>query len=69
MICEDKLIGFAGFDVVNSERVWADDTVNLLQIVGTIFANALNRKQADKEVNGENVQKEFQVNAKRQLSP
>lgn len=50
VIRDNKLIGFAGFDTVRDERKWTDDIVDLLHIVGTVFANALSRKQNDNEL-------------------
>ena len=44
MICEEKLIGFVGFDLVRAEKMWSEEIVALLRIVGDIFANALVRK-------------------------
>lgn len=37
-------IGFLGFESVQAVRVWDDDTVALLRMVGEIFTNALSRK-------------------------
>jgi PAS domain S-box-containing protein len=42
-----ELIGFTGFDAVDSERKWTEDTVNLLQIVSSVFANAIGRKKPE----------------------
>ncbi|MEW6241121.1 MAG: GAF domain-containing protein, partial [Chloroflexota bacterium] len=41
----ESLIGFIGFDVVRNERVWSEDELNLLGLVGGLFVTALNRKQ------------------------
>jgi len=47
MICSGNLTGFLGFDSVRSEKVWDEDVVALLRIVGEIFANALERKRGE----------------------
>lgn len=41
----DNLIGFIGFDAVQNERVWSEDELNLLGLVGSLFVTALNQKQ------------------------
>jgi len=40
-------IGFLGFDSVLTEKTWSEDTIELLKIVGEMFANALERKRAE----------------------
>ncbi|MBI5116612.1 GAF domain-containing protein [Candidatus Poribacteria bacterium] len=47
MISRGKVIGFAGFDSVRQEKAWDEDAIALLKIVGEIFSNALERKQAE----------------------
>jgi PAS domain S-box-containing protein len=42
-----SVIGGMGFTAFHSERSWPDDLVQRLRFVGEIFANALNRKQAE----------------------
>jgi PAS domain S-box-containing protein len=42
-----SLIGCLGFDAVKEEKTWSEDTINLLRIVGDIFANGLARKWAE----------------------
>jgi PAS domain S-box-containing protein len=48
MIAGQSYIGLIGFDSVRAERVWADDLINALKIIGEIFANALERQRAEK---------------------
>ncbi|MBN1614370.1 MAG: PAS domain-containing protein, partial [Deltaproteobacteria bacterium] len=38
-------IGYLGADSVKMEKVWSEDIINLLRIVGEIFVNALERKR------------------------
>ncbi len=47
MIYGGEVIGFAGFDSVRAEKVWNEDAIALLKIVGEIFSSALQRKQAE----------------------
>ncbi len=42
-------IGAISYDM-NSERTWADDLVRQLQLVSEVFANALDRKQKDQNL-------------------
>lgn len=49
MICKDRIMGFVGFDRVRECNPWAPETITLLKIVGTVFANALDRKEAEQE--------------------
>ncbi|NOQ23385.1 MAG: GAF domain-containing protein [Candidatus Aegiribacteria sp.] len=44
------LIGFLGFDSVNQERFWTEDTIDLLRIVGDAIGNALMRNRMEKEL-------------------
>ena len=46
MIISGKVIGFIGLDSVRDEKMWAEDTSSLLKIVGQVFANALENKNA-----------------------
>jgi PAS domain S-box-containing protein len=45
-----SLIGYLAFAAVKQEKTWSDETVALLRIVGEIFANVLNRKQAESKL-------------------
>lgn len=47
LILHGGAIGFLGFDSVRSEKLWQEDTVTLLKILGEIIINALSRKQAE----------------------
>lgn len=59
------LIGFAGFDSVNRERSWSDDTIDLLRIVGDAIGNALVRNRMERELVDmyRRAEKEAQINA------
>lgn len=41
-----NVLGLLGFDAVRHEKTWTEDTLNLLQILGAIFANALEHKRS-----------------------
>ena len=47
IIQEESLLGCIGFTVFRQEKIWLDEVVSLLKIVGQIFANALLRQQAE----------------------
>jgi PAS domain S-box-containing protein len=49
MIFGGTPVGFLGFDSVQAERVWSENSITLLRLVGEIFANALERKWAEEE--------------------
>ncbi len=45
------LMGFLGFDSVRMPKTWSEVIIDLLKIVGGIFANAVVRKKADEKIN------------------
>jgi PAS domain S-box-containing protein len=47
MVCRDRLVGFVGFDCVLYQNEWSEQVVKILRVVGDIFANLLDRKQAE----------------------
>lgn len=46
IICRGSLVGFTGFDSVREQRLWPEETISLLRVMGEIFANALERKRS-----------------------
>lgn len=50
MFFEYQLIGFLGFDMVNQHKVVDDDTLELLEITATVFANILNYQETEQEI-------------------
>ncbi len=44
-----SLFGFLGFDSVRVERTWSEENIALLQLIGEIFANALERRRSEEE--------------------
>jgi len=46
----DRIIGFVGFDSVREEKSWSEDVISLSKIVGSIFANTLERKQTEEKI-------------------
>jgi PAS domain S-box-containing protein len=46
MLLRNTLVGFLGFDSIRKGKNWPEDSGDLLKVVGDIFANALERKQA-----------------------
>jgi signal transduction histidine kinase/CheY-like chemotaxis protein len=49
LVSGQSLIGMLGFDCSRSDYEWPDDTTSLLNMVGKIFVNALERKWAEEE--------------------
>jgi PAS domain S-box-containing protein len=45
MIIGGRVIGVVGLESVREEKMWAEDTISLLEIVGQVFANALENKK------------------------
>lgn len=45
IISADAVIGFIGFESLRANKLWSENTIALLKIVGEIFAFALSRKQ------------------------
>lgn len=39
------VIGFLGFDAVNTKRTWCEEDITLLKVTGEMFVNALDRKE------------------------
>jgi formate hydrogenlyase transcriptional activator len=48
---EGKLIGAISFDALRTTRIWTDELVNRVRLIGEIFANAMLRKKNDIELN------------------
>lgn len=42
-----SLIGILGFHSIRTEKIWSDEDIALLKIIGETFVNALARKQAE----------------------
>jgi two-component system cell cycle sensor histidine kinase/response regulator CckA len=50
MVYGASLIGFLGFDSVRIEKRWSEDMIALLNIVGDIFSNSLERKRTEEKL-------------------
>ncbi|MBA4312542.1 MAG: hypothetical protein C0417_07920 [Chlorobiaceae bacterium] len=50
MVSSNLLIGFLGFDSVQFERTWTNDEVSLLRIVGTIFADVIEKNKSEEKL-------------------
>jgi PAS domain S-box-containing protein len=50
MFFEYQLIGFLGFDMIRQYKVVDDDTLELLEIAATVFANILNYQETEQEI-------------------
>jgi PAS domain S-box-containing protein len=58
MVYTGSLVGFVGFDTVRAEKTWSEDIIALLKIVGEVFVNALERKQAHEQIQASLKEKE-----------
>ncbi|MGD8312448.1 MAG: histidine kinase dimerization/phosphoacceptor domain -containing protein [Gammaproteobacteria bacterium] len=45
-----EMTGFLGFDAVRTRKIWSDNDIRLLKLVGEIFANALDRTSAETQL-------------------
>ncbi len=50
MIYRGSVVGFLGFDSVRTEKTWTEDSISLLRMVGQVFVNAQQHKQAQQAV-------------------
>ncbi|NER47686.1 MAG: PAS domain S-box protein [Symploca sp. SIO1A3] len=50
MVAQSQLLGLVGFNAVRTSKVWTKETITLLRLVGEIFANALERQEAELDV-------------------
>jgi len=46
MLYGGSMVGVLGFDSVRSEKTWTEEDIALLKMIGTIFVNALGRKES-----------------------
>ncbi|MDH4157123.1 MAG: PAS domain S-box protein, partial [candidate division Zixibacteria bacterium] len=57
MVYRGTLIGLLGLDSTTRPKEWSDEDITLLRMVGEIFVNALQRKQAEMQVQQTNEEK------------
>ncbi|HUT62722.1 MAG TPA: PAS domain S-box protein [Anaerolineae bacterium] len=50
LIKNNSLFGFMGFDSVRTKKTWKEEDITLLNMVGEILVNALERKRAEEEL-------------------
>ncbi|MCI4627015.1 MAG: ATP-binding protein, partial [Candidatus Magnetoovum sp. WYHC-5] len=50
MIYANALYGFVGFDTVRTEKTWTTEDIEMLNMLGDIFTNALRRKQMETQL-------------------
>ena len=44
---QNKIIGFLGVASIGKKRIWSQDEINLVKLLGQVFINALKRKSAE----------------------
>lgn len=54
VVYRGSTIGFLGFDSIREEKDWPDESIQLLRLVGTVFANALEHRRAQAIQAGQN---------------
>ena len=47
LICQGSFRGWLGFASFKEEKVWSESSINLLRIIGEMFANTIQRQQAE----------------------
>jgi two-component system cell cycle sensor histidine kinase/response regulator CckA len=47
LLSRDTVIGAVGFEMVDREHAWSDETVALLRLAGEVFVSAISRKRAE----------------------
>lgn len=50
MIHVGKVVGFLGVDIVNSQKTWSQEEINLLQLIGELIAIGRSRYQMEQEL-------------------
>jgi two-component sensor histidine kinase len=50
IMARQKMIGFLGFDAVCARKLWSEDDIRLLKLIGEIIANALDRKTIEERL-------------------
>jgi PAS domain S-box-containing protein len=45
----ENLIGLMGFDAVHEKKIWSDDEIVVLRIIGETFSSAIQRKHVEEE--------------------
>jgi PAS domain S-box-containing protein len=50
LVFRHTLLGFVGFDSVHGPRTWKQDEIQLLRVLGDLFAGALRRYQAEQDL-------------------
>ncbi len=43
---EDKVLGFIGVESVKEKKPWPEETIDLLYLIGNVFASAMARRDA-----------------------
>ncbi|MCP4645185.1 MAG: GAF domain-containing protein [bacterium] len=47
LVSGERLMGVFGFEMVREERMWPEDTIALLKILGHVFGNAIRRRREE----------------------
>jgi two-component sensor histidine kinase len=50
IMARQRMIGFLGFDAVHARKLWSEEDIRLLKLIGEIIANALDRKAIEERL-------------------
>jgi PAS domain S-box-containing protein len=50
MVYAKQPFGFLGFDAVRAPKIWSDEDIALLRIIGEIFVSAIQRRHSEEEI-------------------
>lgn len=50
MVYEKTSVGFLGFESMRKEKTWSEEIIGLMRMVGKIFINTMERRQAEKKL-------------------
>ena len=52
IVYQDSVAGFIGFDTVHTQKEWPQENISLLQIIGEMFINIIQRKRMEEALRG-----------------
>jgi PAS domain S-box-containing protein len=55
------LLGFVGFDAVREQRMWREEEIHLLRVMGDLFASTLKRREAEQALLETNLELEKSI--------
>ncbi len=68
IVYSNTLLGFVGFDSVKAPRNWREEEIQLLRVLGDLFANAIKRREAQLELVQTNLQLQESISLATQMA-